>query len=181
MSVHIRRAKVAAIWVASLLLSACATRIEPLAPNTISGRMTVRVESTDGGTPRSLSAGFDLSGDARRGTLSLATPLGTQLAQARWSPQQATLVTPKGETPYPDMDALTRELAGEALPIAAFFDWLRGRPWPDAPSTPHSPPEDGFSQLGWQVMLAGFERGVFAAHREAPPAVSVRAVLDRPQ
>lgn len=181
MSVRIGRANVAAIWVASLLLSACATRIEPLEADTISGRMTVRVEADPNGTARTLSAGFELAGNARRGTLSLATPLGTQLAQARWSPQQATLVTPKGEAQYPDMDALTRELAGEALPIAAFFDWLRGRPWPDAPSTPHSPPEDGFSQLGWQVMLAGFERGIFAARRDAPPAVSVRAVLDRPQ
>jgi len=175
------RAKIAAISVASLLLSACATRIEPLAPDSISGRMSVRVESAEGGTPRTLSAGFELSGDAKRGTLSLATPLGTQLAQARWSPQQATLVTPKGEAQFPDMDALTRELAGEPLPIAAFFDWLRGRPWPDAPSTPKASPEVGFSQLGWQVMLAGFERGVFAAHRDAPPTVTVRAVLDRPQ
>jgi hypothetical protein len=30
-------------------------------------------------------------------------------------------------------------------------------------------------------MLAGMDRGMFAAHRDAAPAVSVRAVLDRPQ
>ncbi len=174
------RADVAAVWVASMLMAACATPIEPLAPDAISGRMTVRVEDAAGGTPRTLSAGFELSGDAEQGTLSLATPLGTQLAQARWSPQQTLLVTPKGETPYADMNALTRELAGEALPIAAFFDWLRGRPWPDAPSTPLSPPDVGFSQLGWQVMLAGFDQGVFSARREVAPAVNVRAVLDRP-
>jgi outer membrane lipoprotein LolB len=180
-SVRSARGTIAAVWVAALLLSACATRIEPLAADTISGRLSVRVESADGKTPRTLSAAFELSGDAVRGTLSLATPLGTQLAQARWSPQRATLVTPKGEAQYPDMNTLTRELAGEALPIAAFFDWLRGRPWPDAPSTPMPPPEEGFSQLGWQVMLAGMDRGMFAAHRDAAPAVSVRAVLDRPQ
>ena len=174
------RARLAAVCAASLLVAACATRVEVPPQDVITGRMTVRVEPSAGEPPRTLSGAFELSGDAARGTLSLATPLGTRLAQAQWSPRQALLRTSDGETSYPDLDALTRELAGEALPIAAFFDWLRGRPWPGAPSHALAPPEVGFSQLGWQVVLAGFDRGVVAAHRDAAPAVSVRAVVERP-
>jgi hypothetical protein len=44
-NVRTGRAKVATVAVAALLLSACATRIEPLARDTIAGRMTVRVAS----------------------------------------------------------------------------------------------------------------------------------------
>jgi outer membrane lipoprotein LolB len=107
--------------------------------------------------------------------------LGTVLARASWSPGQVLLVTPQGSTPYTDLPALTRDLLGEALPVAALFDWLRGRPWVGAQSSRSHPPDAiGFLQLGWQVTLDRFDEGVVVARRAEPPAVTVRARMDRP-
>lgn len=145
----------------------------------LSGRLSVRVDETSTEAARSLSAGFELRGDAEQGSLALSTPLGTMLAQARWSPQQVVLVTPSGETRFADLPALTREMLGQALPVGALFDWLRGRPWPGAES--HSsgrPVGSGFEQLGWQVMLDDLDSGLIVAQRLQAPRVTVRARLD---
>ena len=169
---------------AAFLLSACAVVPkggESPGSGTLSGRFSVRVDATDGAVARSVSAAFELLGSAISGQLNLTTPLGTVLAQARWAPGQVVLVTPKGETNYPDLDALTRELLGEGLPVAALFDWLRGRPWPGAVSTPTSAAgATGFEQLGWVVDLARFDEAWVAARRERAPVVTLRAKLDRP-
>jgi outer membrane lipoprotein LolB len=127
--------------------------------------------------PRALSAAFDLRGDARAGTLGLSTPLGTMLALARWSPGEVVLTTPKGERAFASLDELTREALGESVPVAAWFDWLRGRPWPGAPSVVAPA---GFSQLGWSVDLSRFAEGSVDATRSDPaPTVSARIRLDR--
>lgn len=173
----------AAALAAALLLAACAA-VPPASPpsaDTLSGRLAVRVDGVDGAAPRSLSAAFELSGDPQAGRLNLSTPLGSMLAQARWSPGSVVLATPKGETRFADLDALTYEVLGESVPVAALFDWLRGRPWPGALSTATiAPGESGFEQLGWIVSLAHFDEASIAARRLRPPAVTVRAKLDRP-
>jgi len=174
-------AAVAAALVAAL--AGCASVGEPVAPeaDVLAGRLSVRVDAAPGEPARSLNAGFELRGDAERGSLNLATPFGTVMAQARWSPQEVLLVTPQGQTPYADLPALTRHLLGEALPVAALFDWLRGRPWPGAASLATQPPDaSGFIQLGWQVTLARFDEGFVEAQRSAPPVVTVRARIERP-
>ena len=167
----------------ALLLSACVVvpKGESRGSDTLSGRFAVRVDGTDGAAARSVTATFELLGSANSGQLNLSTPLGSVLAQARWAPGQVVLVTPKGETNYPDLDALTRELLGEGLPVAALFDWLRGRPWPGAVSTPTSAPgETGFEQLGWVIDLARIDEAWVVARRERAPVVTLRAKLDRP-
>jgi outer membrane lipoprotein LolB len=154
---------------------------ERLAGDSLSGRLSVRVDGVGGAEPRSLSAAFELEGDAQIGRLNLATPLGTLLAQARWAPGQVLLVTPQRETKFADLDSLTAEVLGESLPVGAMFDWLRGRPWPGAISVASAPPaEPGFQQLGWVVSLASFDEALVLARRERAPAVTVRAKLDRP-
>jgi len=71
---------------------------------------------------------------------------------------------------------------GESLPLAALFDWLRGRPWPGATSRPLPAPGGvGFEQLGWVVDLARFDQAAVAASRARAPAVTVRAKLDAAQ
>ncbi len=166
------------------VLAACATRpvLDSAQPNDrLSGRMTVHVDPTDATPARDLSAAFELTGDASRGQLDLNTPLGTTLARARWVPGRVLLITPQGETQHPDLPALTREMLGEELPVAALFDWLRGRPWPGAPSMAALPPaEAGFRQLGWDVNLGKLADAWVTALRERPPAVSVRVKLERP-
>lgn len=184
MSLWGRVARLPAALLAALLMGACAVvpqgRDSELG-ETLSGRMSVRVDAIDGAAPRSVSAAFELQGDERAGRLNLATPLGSVLAQARWAPGQVVLATPQGETRFDDLDALTREVLGESLPVAAMFDWLRGRPWPGAPSSVNTPPaEAGFEQLGWAVSLARFNDAWVDARREKVPAVTVRAKIDRP-
>ena len=152
---------------AALLLAACATVAPPgEAPSgeTLSGRLAVNVAATPESSGRSLSAAFELQGDARVGRLNLSTPLGSVLAQARWAPGQVVLATQQG---------------GERQALAALFDWLRGRPWPGAASRPLAAPGGaGFEQLGWVVDLARFDQASVAATRARSPAVTVRAKLD---
>ncbi len=167
----------------ALLLTACATRGERVLPagDHLSGRMTVQVDATATTASNRVSAAFELDGSPQRGQLGLTTPLGTTLAQARWEPGDVRLLATDGERRYADLDALTRDVLGESLPVAALFDWLRGRPWAGAPSTPSAPPAPaGFSQLGWTVDLARFGESWISAERAQAPRVTVRAKLDAP-
>jgi outer membrane lipoprotein LolB len=176
-------ARLAALLVA-LWLTACAVVPQSsgvLPGDALSGRLALHIDGADGVASRSVSATFDLQGSAQSGRLNLSTPLGSVLAQARWSPGSVVLATPQGEKKFSDLDSLTREVLGESLPVAALFDWLRGRPWPGAASTPSvAPAEPGFVQLGWVVSLAHFDDDWIAARRERAPLVSVRAKMDRP-
>ena len=166
------RAGVVALLLA--LVGGCATAPPPA--DALSGRLSVRVEGSE---PRSVNASFDLRGNATRGELALSTPLGTTMAQARWQPGDVRLLTSDGEQRFPDLETLTRDVIGEPLPLAALFDWLRGRPWPQAPSTPLTDGTNGFVQLGWRVDLARFAEGWVGARRGEPaPQVTLRARLD---
>jgi outer membrane lipoprotein LolB len=142
-------------------------------PPDLSGRLAVRVASDP---PRSLAADFDLRGSAERGALSLTGPLGAILADVRWQPGEATMTDAQGARRYPTLDALSRDLLGESLPLAALTDWLRGRPWPGAPSKATA---EGFEQLGWRIGLEGLAEGLVVAARDSAPAVSVRARLEK--
>ena len=178
-----RRVGPALATLAVTLLTACASvpTPDPEVPTSLSGRLSVRVDATADSAVRNLSAAFELRGDDRQGQLDLSTPLGSVLAQARWAPGRVVLATPQGERSFDDLDALTREALGESVPVHALFDWLRGRPWPGAPSVAsQAPAEPGFRQLGWTVNLARFDEAWIAAQRDAAPAVQVRAKLDRP-
>jgi outer membrane lipoprotein LolB len=157
-------------WLVLLLAGGCAS--VPAPPDALSGRLAVRVEAAP---PKSVSTQFELRGDAARGELTLTTALGTTLARARWQPGDVQLITPDGEQRFADLDALAQETLGERLPLGALFDWLRGRPWSGAPSTPLPV---GFEQLGWRVDVARYADGVVDASRAAAPAVTVRARLD---
>ena len=172
-----------ALLLATAVLAGCATTPRPPAggaDDALAGRLTVKVDATSTSEARNVTAAFDLQGNPQQGRLDLSTPLGTVLAQARWAPGKVALVTSQGETKFANLDELTREVLGESLPVAALFDWLRGRPWPGAPSTPSATAEPGFAQLGWTVSLARFDEGWIAATRRQAPAVTVRARLDRP-
>ena len=166
------------------LLVACAGVPRTPLPNgvdSLSGRLAVRVDAAEGAPARSVNAAFELRGSPDAGQLDLSTPLGNVLARARWAPGSVVLATPQGERLFNDLDELTREVLGESLPIAAMFDWLRGRPWPGAESRATvAPTPQGFKQLGWVVDLAGFDEHRVDARRGGPPAVTVRARLDRP-
>lgn len=162
---------------AASLLAACATPRATAPGELLAGRLAVRIDSTP---PRSVSASFELSGTPRRGELVLSGPLGTTAAQAHWAPGEASLVSGGQRNEYPDLESLAVDALGERIPIAALFDWLRGRAWPGAASQPRSDGEAGFEQLGWQISLARWQDGWVEARRQAAPVVTVRAKLDSP-
>jgi outer membrane lipoprotein LolB len=177
------RARRALALVLAMLVAACTT-VPQTRPadggETLSGRLALHVEALGNEPARAFSAAFDLRGDPGAGTLGLATPLGSMLAQARWSAAEVVLVTPQGTRRFADLGALTREVLGESVPIEAWFDWLRGRPWPGAPSTSSPDVAHGFEQLGWRVDLGRFDEGaVLATRASPPPSVLVRIRLDR--
>jgi len=174
----------AATWILSLGLAACAGVPPHTArddDSTLSGRLALQVEAAASTPARSVNAAFELQGNAQSGRLSLLTPLGNVVARALWEPGQVVLNTPQGESRFADMASLSRDMLGESLPVAALFDWLRGRPWPGAPFVRAQPPaEPGFEQLGWVVSLARFDEAWISARREQAPGVTFRAKMDRP-
>ncbi|HEY1129029.1 MAG TPA: lipoprotein insertase outer membrane protein LolB, partial [Roseateles sp.] len=111
-------------------------------------------------------------GGPEAGRLELTSPLGSLVARADWRPGRVTLQTPSDERRFDDLDALTRELLGEAVPVAALFDWLKARPWPAAP---HQTTANGFEQLGWRIEP---RLPALVATRLAEPIVTLRAKLD---
>ncbi len=175
MILRARRAAAAALLLCLGFLAACATRPQPGA-DWLTGRLYVKVDAVADRPARSVSSAFELQGNADSGELRLTSPLGTLVATAQWSPGVARLVTSDGDARYPDLDALSREALGEALPLRALPAWLRGQPWPGSESRATA---DGFEQLGWQIGLARYADGALDLTRAAPPAVTVRARLDK--
>lgn len=163
---------------AALLLAAlagCAT--VPPTEQAVSGRLSLQVAAQADQPARGFNASFDLRGTAERGELRLSTPLGPQIASARWSPGEVILVSGQGEQRFASLGALAQEALGEALPLQALPDWLQGRPWPGAASQTGG---TGFEQLGWALDLSRRAEGFIIATRAQAPAVSLRIRLETP-
>jgi outer membrane lipoprotein LolB len=168
-----RTAGLLAAW----LLAACA--LAPRVPGEwTSGRLSVNVGATPERPAQNFSAAFELRGDGAHGELRLSTPLGAQIARARWAPGEAVLDTGDGERSYASADELGLQALGERVPLDALPDWVAGHPWAGAPSQLR---EHGFEQLGWSIDLSRRADGRLVARREQPPAVTVRIVLDASQ
>jgi outer membrane lipoprotein LolB len=164
------------------LLGGCASLTHQVAQTRegdlhLSGKLSVQVEGDGERKGTGGSAAFELSGGPSAGQLELSTPLGSLMARATWSEGEALLRTTKGERRFDDLDALTRELLGEPIPVAALFDWLQGRAWPQAGS---AATDAGFEQLGWRIDLSRFADGVLIATRIAAPQVILRARIEKP-
>jgi outer membrane lipoprotein LolB len=157
----------------------CASVAPPgLPPGLISGRLALQVAATPTEPARQVSGSFELRGDAARGQLDLVSPLGITVAQARWLPGRVELLN-SGDGPivFESLDELSTRAFGEPLPLAALFDWLRGRPWPGAPSLAASD-GSGFEQMGWVIDTSRLADGQIIARRPAPPAVTLRARME---
>lgn len=126
------------------------------------GRISVKVASTP---PQSVAAQFELVGNATAGRMDLSTPLGTTVAQMRWSPESAEVLA-SGETrSYPNLADLTSATLGAQLPVNALFQWLQGQPT---------------AAPGWQVNLTDWEQGRISAQRTEPsPTVDLKIILER--
>ena len=148
----------------SLILAGCATPRAPQADPQAgwAGRLALQIQSDP---PQSLSAGFELQGSAQQGDMVLLSPIGTTLARLAWTPQSAVLEQGHQHMQGTSLQALSEKLTGTALPIAALFEWLAGRP---------------ATAEGWQADLSGHEQGRLVAQRLTPaPAAVLRILLDR--
>ncbi|RZJ03580.1 MAG: outer membrane lipoprotein LolB [Rubrivivax sp.] len=163
-----------AILALALAFAGCA-QVPKQAPTNepgLSGRLSVSIAGDVHHRGTGGAASFELFGGPVAGRLELTSPLGSLVARASWQPGVALLVTPDGERRFDDLDALTREMLGEPVPVAALFDWLKAQPWPAAP---HRKTADGFEQLGWRIEP---KLPALVATRLAEPVVTLRAKLD---
>lgn len=128
-----------------------------------SGRLSLQVHSEP---VQSFSAGFELKGSPAQGELLLSSPLGNTLLAARWTPLEAVLEESGKTRRFSNIDALIEQSTGAALPVAALFDWLHGKPG---------------QQQGWTADLGQLSQGRISAQRSKPlPRADLRMVLDRP-
>jgi len=171
----------------ALVLQACVSHPPALPGHVYAGRLAVRTDASDAQPARSTSGQFELSGNASSGQLILTSPLGTTVARARWSdpvgvqgvPSRIELEADGGTTHYATLEDMMQRAIGDQLPLPAMFDWLSGRPWPDAPVR-RSADGASFDQLGWHVDLSQLaDNRLIDAQRPLPePALHVRVKLD---
>lgn len=164
MSARSRRSLLAAA--AAALLSACASPLRSPPPGSTDGFWQGRIAiQVLGAQADSFSGDFELSGQAHQGELALYSPLGTTVARMEWTPGSARLISGGRETSYPSLAELALRGTGVALPLAALFDWLEGRPTPAE---------------GWEVDLSAHAEGRIHARRSTPlPPVELRVLLSR--
>lgn len=159
------RRRLQAKWAVLMLataLAACATppRAVQVGEEAWSGRLALQIDTTP---PQSFSAAFDLRGAPKAGELQLTSPLGNTLATVTWTPESAELRQGGRVTRRGNLDELTTELSGTAVPVAALFGWLRGEQG-DVP--------------GWQADLSRQAEGRITARRTAPlPTAELRVVV----
>lgn len=171
----------------ALLLQACVSHPPALPGHVYSGRLAVRTDAAPNLPARSVTGQFELSGNASNGQLILTTPIGTTVARARWSdpvgtrgiPSRIELEADGGTTHYATLEEMMQRAIGDQLPLAAMFDWLSGRPWPDAPVQGGSA-NGSFDQLGWHVDLSQLadNRLIDAQRAQPAPILHVRVKLD---
>ena len=193
----------AALCCVLLALSACAQQpvmVRMAAPDALapsaehavgrwSGRMALKLQAHGTEPAQGVNVAFDLQGSAQRGQLDLSTPLGTLIAQVRWQQDQATLTTADGQQSFDSLEALTRRVLGEQLPVIAMLSWLDGRPAMQMPWAPAPGPGDDqtkptatFRQAGWLVDTTALSDGLLQAQREATDqqrGASLKLRLDR--
>lgn len=115
-----------------------------------SGRLALQIEEE---SAQSFSALFELEGSEDQGELILLSPLGNTLGKLKWSAEGATLQTGQQQQTSHSLDALLTLVTGEAIPIKAIFDWLRGIET---------------NAAGWVADLSALSQGRITAQRSDP-------------
>lgn len=114
---------------------------------------------------QSVAAGFDLRGSPDAGSLLLTSPLGNAVARVVWSETDAEWRQGDRVIKKRNLEELTTELGGTALPVAALFAWLNGT---------------ALEIDGWQADLSRHADGRITARRTHPlPSAELRLVLQQ--
>jgi outer membrane lipoprotein LolB len=149
-------------WVAAALLAACA--VAPLAPRDpqpfdLLGRVLV---SYSGGT---LTANLRWEHEGRKDEIWLMTPTGQTLAHIVDS-QAGAVLTRADQQRYEasNVETLTHQALGWALPLAPLQYWVRGRaaPGPLTDVQKNGEQPVAFEQHGWRVALTYHTEGEYA-------------------
>lgn len=146
----------------ALFLAACATPQRSVLPGESAwiGRLALTVHTEP---VQSVTAGFDLRGSPDAGTLLLTSPLGNAVASVEWSATQAEWRQGDRVIKKRNLDELTTELGGTALPVVALFAWLNGT---------------ALETDGWQADLSRHTDGRITAKRTHPlPSAELRLIL----
>lgn len=127
-----------------------------------SGRLALHIEAEPA---QSFNAGFELTGSAQAGMLTLHSPLGNTLAELRCTAHHAQLSNGTEQRQAGTLEQLLRELTGTDIPVQALFAWLQGQDMPAA---------------GWQADLSRLAEGRLLATRHSPaPPATLRLILER--
>ena len=114
---------------------------------------------------QSVAAGFDLRGSPDAGSLLLTSPLGNAVARVVWTETDAEWRQGDQVIKKRNLEELTTELGGTALPVAALFAWLNGT---------------ALEIDGWQADLSRHADGRITARRSHPlPSAELRLVLQQ--
>ncbi|MES2296278.1 MAG: outer membrane lipoprotein LolB [Pseudomonadota bacterium] len=159
-----RRAAGAALCAA--VLAGCATVMPDtaLAPYreriALSGRLSVNYHQHGDGAPASLTGKFNWSQQPGRIDVGLASPTGQTIATLSVTPQAAVLEQ-AGQAPRAahDVDSLSAQALGWALPVSGLRDWLQGRAI-DADGKPFaaSPRRDSvITRDGWRLRFVSWQ------------------------
>ncbi|HEX5737772.1 MAG TPA: lipoprotein insertase outer membrane protein LolB [Hydrogenophaga sp.] len=143
-------------------MTACATPQKTVLPgeSAWSGRLALTVHTEP---VQSVAAGFDLRGSPDAGTLLLTSPLGNTVASVEWSETDAEWRQGDRVIKKRNLEELTTELGGTALPVAALFAWLNGT---------------ALEIDGWQADLSRHMNGRITARRNHPlPSAELRLIL----
>jgi outer membrane lipoprotein LolB len=115
--------------------------------------------------PQSMSASFELTGNAQTGALLLFSPLGITVAEMNWS-AQTVFMRANGETrSFNSLSEMLKQATGTDIPVTSLFAWLAG---------------DNATASGWQVDLTQHALGRIVARRSVPiPAVELRLIIEK--
>jgi len=189
---------------AGALLSGCAALSPPAAPLSaqtvapyresveLSGRLNVNY-SKDGKQESVSGVKFTWRQHGARTDVSLASPLGSTIAEIAVTPEAATLVE-GGKPPRTaaDIDTLSAQTLGWALPVSGLRDWLQG--YATAPGGKRFTASPANASIvtadGWKLTFVSWHDGAtppqpkrIDAERDAGGAVDdmqIRIVLDAP-
>jgi outer membrane lipoprotein LolB len=142
----------------------------------LQGQLSIKLQAFQGLDAKGVSMGFFFNGGPQGGQLDLMTPMGSQVARVHWTPADAWLQTDQGERHFDTLGALSAEVLGEPLPLAALMNWVQGRPDPDLPAATHITAQS-FEQSGWQIDTTDIGIGRLNAQR--PASASLRGITVR--
>ncbi len=143
-------------------------------PIALQGQMGIKLGAWHSDPARGMSFGFFFQGQVEQGSLSLMTPLGSQVAQVDWTPTSATLrrVGPGGgeDIQRGSIEELAETALGEALPLQTLVHWMQGHP---DPGLPHRTLQDAgnFEQRGWLIDTHERAQGRVVATRQGQPGL----------